>query len=235
MLGINTIISASIGFLIAIIMAICIERFGGAIGGIITSVPTTILPTTYIFFSDTSKTKLQQAESLFAGPIGIFATNLFFLPVWKIVPKKLEKRMKNVPITLLTLVLSLIAWFVSAIFMTWLEGIINQRGIPILAFSFIVMLICVVVGFVLCWSLPPTPKGKNPVKWYIHVIRGMAAFLCICCTSLLNSSGLGIFAGAFSGFPAIFSTSIVSVSLAQGAAVSTGAVGPMIIGGCAYV
>lgn len=45
--------------------------------------------------------------------------------------------------------------------------------------------------------------------------------------------GLGLFAGAFSGFPAIFSTTMVSVSLAQGASVSTGAVGPMIIGGCA--
>ena len=95
------------------------------------------------------------------------------------------------------------------------------------------MFICVVVGVFLCWSLPPTPKGKNHVKWYIHIIRGLAAFLCICCTSILNSSGLGLFAGAFSGFPAIFSTSIVSVSLAQGASVSTGAVGPMIIGGCA--
>lgn len=233
MLGVKAIVSASIGFLIAIIMAICIERFGGAVGGIISSVPTTILPTTYVFFSDVSKTNYQQAESLFAAPIGILATNLFFLPVWKIIPGKLEKRMKNVPLTLFTLLVSLIAWFVSALFMTWLETVSSEAGFPIWLFSIIVMLVCVVVGTILCWSLPPTPKGKNRVKWYIHCIRGMAAFLCICCTSLLNSSGWDIFAGAFSGFPAIFSTSIVSVSLAQGASVSTGAVGPMIIGGCA--
>ena len=41
------------------------------------------------------------------------------------------------------------------------------------------MFICVIVGVFLCWSLPPTPKGKNHVKWYIHIIRGLAAFLCI--------------------------------------------------------
>lgn len=233
MLGTKAIISASVGFVIAIVMAICIERFGGAVGGIISSVPTTILPTTYVFFSDSSKNNIEQSESLFAAPIGIFATNLFFLPVWKILPAKLEKRMKNVTLTLFTLFISLVAWFVSAVFMTWLETVVSNAGIPIWAFSIVVMLICVVVGTILCWSLPPTPKGKNHVKWYIHCIRGLAAFLCICCTSLLNSSGLGLFAGAFSGFPAIFSTSIVSVSLAQGASVSTGAVGPMIIGGCA--
>ena len=233
MLGTKALVSASVGFVIAIVMAICIEQFGGAIGGIISSVPTTILPTTYVFFSDTTKTTEEQSNSLFAGPIGIFATNLFFLPVWKILPGKLEKRMKNVPLTFFTLLISLITWFVSAIFMTWLETVVSTLGVPIWLFSLIVMFICVVVGVFLCWSLPPTPKGKNHVKWYIHIIRGLAAFLCICCTSILNSSGLGLFAGAFSGFPAIFSTSIVSVSLAQGASVSTGAVGPMIIGGCA--
>ena len=100
-------------------------------------------------------------------------------------------------------------------------------------FSIIIMLICVVVGFMLCWSLAPTPKGHHKVEWYTHLLRGLTAALCICVTSWLSSSGLGLFAGAFSGFPAIFSTSIVSVSLAQGASVSTGAVGPMIIGGCA--
>ena len=233
MLGTKALVSASVGFVIAIVMAICIEQFGGAIGGIISSVPTTILPTTYVFFSDTTKTTEEQSNSLFAGPIGIFATNLFFLPVWKILPGKLEKRMKNVPLTFFTLLISLITWFVSAIFMTWLETVVSTLGVPIWLFSLIVMFICVIVGVFLRWSLPPTPKGENHVKSYIHIIRGLAAFLCICCTSILNSSGLGLFAGAFSGFPAIFSTSIVSVSLAQGASVSTGAVGPMIIGGCA--
>ena len=95
------------------------------------------------------------------------------------------------------------------------------------------MIVCAVAGFVLCWSLPPTPKGKNHVAWYTHCLRGLTSAICIIITNFLTSSGWGLFAGAFAGFPAIFSTSIVSVSLAQGAAVSTGAVGPMIIGGCA--
>ena len=64
-------ISGSVGFVIAIVMAICIERCGGAIGGIISSVPTTILPTSYVFLTEAGRTRLQQAESLFADPIGM--------------------------------------------------------------------------------------------------------------------------------------------------------------------
>ena len=141
--------------------------------------------------------------------------------------------MNNTRVTFVTLVVSIIAWFIAAVFVSWLEEVTAKIGMKIWTFSIIVMLICAVVGFILCWSLAPTPKGNHKVKWYTHLLRGLTAALCICVTSWLSSSGLGLFAGAFSGFPAIFSTSIVSVSLAQGASVSTGAVGPMIIGGCA--
>ena len=64
-------ISGSIGFIIAIVMAICIERCGGAIGGVISSVPTTILPTSYVFLTEAGQTPLEQSESLFAAPIGM--------------------------------------------------------------------------------------------------------------------------------------------------------------------
>ena len=66
----KTIVSGSVGFLIAIVVAICIEKCGGAIGGIISSVPTTIVPTSYVILTQTGVTKQQQAESLFAAPIG---------------------------------------------------------------------------------------------------------------------------------------------------------------------
>lgn len=65
------VISGSIGFIIAIVMAICIERCGGAIGGVISSVPTTILPTSYVFLTEAGQTPLEQSESLFAAPIGM--------------------------------------------------------------------------------------------------------------------------------------------------------------------
>ena len=64
-------ISGSVGFIIAIVVAICIEQCGGAIGGIITSMPTTILPTSYVFLTEAGRTPLEQSESLFAAPIGI--------------------------------------------------------------------------------------------------------------------------------------------------------------------
>ena len=166
--------------------------------------------------------------------IGILATNLIFLPIWKILPMKMRRRYSNVVVTWLTLLVSLVAWFVAAFIVTWLESYTSQLGIPLWVYSICIMLICVFVGIILCWSLPPTPKGKNKVSVATHLLRGLACMCCIFVSRWLSSSGLGMFAGAFSGFPAIFSTSIVSVSLAQGASVATGAVGPMIIGGCAY-
>ena len=147
---------------------------------------------------------------------------------------KMRRRYSNVVVTWLTLLVSLVAWFVAAFIVTWLESYTSQLGIPLWVYSICIMLICVFVGIILCWSLPPTPKGKNKVSVATHLLRGLACMCCIFVSSWLSSSGLGMFAGAFSGFPAIFSTSIVSVSLAQGASVATGAVGPMIIGGCAY-
>ena len=66
----KAIVSGSAGFVIAIVVAICIERCGGAIGGIIVSIPTTVVPTSYIFLTDNGKTRVEQAASLFATPIG---------------------------------------------------------------------------------------------------------------------------------------------------------------------
>ena len=67
----KAVLSGTVGFVIAIVVAIAIERCGGAIGGIIVSVPTTIVPTSYVLLTESGKTKLEHAESLFAAPIGI--------------------------------------------------------------------------------------------------------------------------------------------------------------------
>ena len=145
----------------------------------------------------------------------------------------MEKRFSNTAVTFITLFISFVVWFAAALLTTWLETVVSARGVHIWLFSLIIMVGCAGGGARLCWALPPTPKGTKRVEWYIHCLRGLAAMFCIFISNWLSSSGLGLFAGAFSGFPAIFSTSIVSVSLTQGASVSTGAVGPMIIGGCA--
>lgn len=138
MFWVKTLVSASVGFLIAIIVAICIEKCGGAIGGVISSVPTTIVPTSYVFLTDSGRTATEQVESLFAAPIGIIATNLVFLPVWKILPSRLEKRMKNSTVVFYTLVVSLVMWFVAAILVTWIHELTAKQGMQLWAFSLLV-------------------------------------------------------------------------------------------------
>ena len=98
-------------------------------------------------------------------------------------------------------------------------------------FCFALLLFTVCCGVALCWRLPPTPAGKNKVKWYVHLARGFVASLAIFASGVLSQSGSGVAAGAVSTFPAMFITTMVSVSLAQGTDVSTGAIGPLLLGG----
>ena len=74
----KTGLTSCVGFVIAVVVAICIEHCGGAVGGIIASVPTTIVPTSYIFLSDEGVSKEVHAQSLFSSPIGRFHNSVLF-------------------------------------------------------------------------------------------------------------------------------------------------------------
>lgn len=50
-------------------------------------------------------------------------------------------------------------------------------------------------------------------------------------SGVLSQTDAGAVAGTLTTFPAVFLTTMVSVSLAQGADVVTGAIGPLMIGG----
>ena len=132
---------------------------------------------------------------------------------------------------LVTTLLSLVVWFVGAVVMVLLQQGAAKIGMSMYAFGACVLLVTISCGVCLSWSLPPTPAGKNKVKWYVHLARGFVASLAIFASGVLSQSGSGVAAGAVSTFPAMFITTMVSVSLAQGADVSTGAIGPLLLGG----
>ena len=217
--------------MMAILFACLIERFGGATGGIIASFPTTIIPAVYIIMDDSSQPLQNRIDSTMASVIGMFCTNILFMPTWKIFPPYFPKKWSNGMSVTVMLILSLIVWFVSAIVLTLFQQWMATFGVSMFTFCCCLLVFTVLCGVALCWRLPPTPAGKNKVKWYVHFLRGLVASLAIFVSGVLSQTGSGVAAGAISTFPAMFITTIVSVSIAQGADVSTGAIGPLLLGG----
>jgi hypothetical protein len=80
----------------------------------------------------------------------------------------------------------------------------------------------------------PAPAGSRPVRPIVYFFRGLAAAAAvgtaILITSLNPSAG-----GLVTSFPAIFSTTMVSVWLSQGRAVTGGSVAPMMLGSTSVV
>lgn len=217
--------------MMAIAFAYLIETFGGATGGIIASFPTTIIPAVYIILEDSTQPLQTRFDSTMASIIGMFCTNILFMPTWKYLPPYFPKQWSNgISVTVMTLV-SLVIWFVSVVVVTLFQQWLSSFGVTMFVFCFALLLFTVLCGVALCWHLPPTPAGKNKVKWYVHLARGFVASLAIFASGVLSQSGSGVAAGAVSTFPAMFITTMVSVSLAQGADVSTGAIGPLLLGG----
>ena len=215
----------------AIAVAFLIEKYGGAVGSVIGTVPSTIIPAIFTILSDETKSVSDRADSALACVFGVFATNVCFMPIWKVLPPKLPKKWSNGLSVLVSSVVSLIVWFIAAIAVILLQGVLEKVGMSMLVYSLLLVILTCLIGGFLCWDLPPTPAGKNFVKWYIHLARGIVAAAAIFVSGILSQTDAGIAAGAASTFPAIFLTTMVSVSLAQGADVSTGAIGPMILGG----
>ena len=76
---------------VAILVTLAIERFGGRLGGILGTIPTTIVPASWgLWFGGQMGTDGQKAfeMALFAAPAGM-ALNALFLGLWRILPQRL--------------------------------------------------------------------------------------------------------------------------------------------------
>jgi len=90
-----------------------------------------------------------------------------------------------------------------------------------------------ILGPVLIFLSPAqAPAGKQKVKAWHLVMRGILASLAIF-TSLMLTLVDDTAAGMATGFPAVFSTTMISLWLSQDSSVPLGAVGPLIVGSSA--
>ena len=209
---------------VAILATVVIERLGGKLGGILATIPTTIVPASFGFwFLSSQPTEFENA--LWSVPAGMLL-NAAFLHSWHWMPQMITVTHRWLKLCLIV-TCSLSLWMVLA----FTSVLILERLIdfmPIVGFS--TLLIQVVYGCFASRSHRPAIKGKRQVGVIALLARGVMAATAIAAASLIIALGHPVLAGVASVFPAIFLTIMVSVWISQGEGFPATAVGPMMLG-----
>lgn len=211
--------------LVAILVTVAIEKFGGFIGGVLGTVPSTIIPAAagvYALEGDDSLT-----ASMSVVPIGMLINGVF-LGVWIILPKYIASDRLKLPITVVS---SLLTWAILALLSLIIAREVTDDTISEMTLGTIGLVLLAILAIMFNLSNRAAPKGLNKVPIIILSIRGIAAGLAIAACLVLAEIGLPFVAGLASAFPAIFLTSMVALWLSQGPQVPQGAAAPMMLGG----
>lgn len=221
----SILISAVLAGVVATAVTVAIEKWGGLIGGLLGTAPSTIVPAGIGMYLAGGQEAL--ASSMSVVPLGMLL-NALFLGAWLVLPRWFETASRPL---LFTTVGALGLWVAMGMTMLWtVENVLNEhlseRRLAVVGFC----LLFVVVA--LFNARPqPAPKGSKSVSKQVLLARGVMAALAIGVAVWLSGLGKPLLAGLASVFPAIFLTSMVALWLAQGPTVPRGAAGPMMLGG----
>ena len=219
--------SASFAALVAVGVTVAIERWGGVVGGLLGTLPTTIVPAS-IGFTQQAADQQALVNALCATPPGMLL-NVGFLWLWRVLPRRIAIRATFPRVTLL-LTLTLSAWGgFATVFVLGMDRL-GSVGISMPILGGAAALLMLIAGILACSRRPPAPSAKRAVRGAVLISRGLLAGAAIgVAVWMVNVAG-PIAAGVASVFPAIFLTTMVSLSLAHGDRVQVGAVGPMMLG-----
>ncbi len=211
--------SALFAGLVATLVTIAIEKWGGIIGGVLGTVHTTIIPAAvgmYVAGDDLG-------IALSIVPLGMLLNGIFLL-CWVIFPRKFNTSL------LATTIISLTIWTIIGTLLVKVSesllDIIKDWHLGLIGF-----IILAILGVIFNWKPRPSPVGNNKVPVKVLLVRGIAAAIAIGICVWLAGLGLPLLAGLASVFPAIFLTSMVALWISQGNDVPIGAAGPMMLGG----
>ncbi|MFM8872738.1 MAG: hypothetical protein ACKOJI_05185 [Phycisphaerales bacterium] len=212
---------------VAILATLAVERLGGRTGGILSSIPTTIVPAA-IGLWDGGADPERFRRSMAFVPVGI-VLNAGYLLLWRVVPARVGMLTRR-HLLAWTVVVSLGAWFAAA----FLVSVAHEWVAPTVDTALWIGAAAAAAGLSLAIAanrVPhPAPAGRRRVGPLVLAARGVAAGLAIGVAVALSRSGLPIASSMAAVFPAIFTTIMVATWLSQGAQVPTGAVGPMMLG-----
>lgn len=213
---------------IAITITVVIEKLGGKKGGLLGSLPSTIVPATMGIYASAPDIEAFQ-EAMYITPAGMLVNGLF-LYLWIVVPPRVPALGTHARLGI-CVTINLIAWMIMAVLLVQLVSVLQIWGITLLTISIILMLMLGIFGILACSRNPPAPKGKRKVSVIALLFRGLLAGAAIGIAVLLSEHGGAMLAGIAAVFPAIFLTTMCALWISQGETVGAGAAGPMMLGG----
>ena len=221
------LISGLIAGVAAILVTASIERWGGLHGGVLATVPSTIVPAAVgIWLAIGSQSEFRAAMGIV--PIGLIL-NAGFLYLWRVVPSLIPEWRFGFRLTTITIA-TLATWGAAAAVSMIGFSYLTSLGIDPFSIGVVALFFGLVIGFIATMKHRPTPRGQNKVGLFTLLMRGVAASASIGIAVWLSSLGNPLASGVMSIFPAIFTTSMVALWLSQGEAVPAGAIGPMMFG-----
>ncbi len=217
---------AAFAGLVAIGATVAVERFGGRLGGVIGTLPTTIVPASLGFAAASTSSELRDTLSMV--PLGL-TLDAGFLWLWRVLPARLPAGALALRLATLT-ALTLGAWCVGAVALVLGTDALLARGVSAPLIGVAASGLLLGLGLALCRDLPPAPKGTRRVGALTLAARGVFAATAIGAALWLAEVAGPVAGGVASVFPAIFLTAMVSLWLSQGEAVPVGAIGPIVLG-----
>ena len=216
------LMSAVFAGLVAIAVTVAIERWGGVIGGILGTLPTTIVPAAIGMYLAGGQDALQTSLSLV--PFWMVLNSLF-VGSWVLYPR-LRQDVKLFEMAMV----SLVTWAFLAILLSLCLDFAIIRY-PRFLIGLLGMFVLITLGIWMTWRPTDAPRGSRSVSHGVLLSRGIGAAMAIGIAVYLSGLGMPLIAGLASVFPAIFLTTMVGLWISQGPEVPTGAAGPMMLGG----
>ena len=213
--------------LVAILVTVLIERFGGVVGGALGTVPTTIVPAVAGMAATQGEREL--LDSLSVVPAGMLI-NAIFLSVWIYLPQ-VTASMSSKRSLAITTFTALLTWALFGMATILCIGELSDSGAGPRTIGMIGITLTATFGMMLGWNPGESPKGSREVSKPVLLARGLMAATAIGASVWVAGLGYPLLAGLASVFPAIFLTSMVSLWISQGPSVPRGAAAPMLLGG----
>ncbi len=213
--------------LVAIMVTVLIERYGGVVGGALGTVPTTIVPAVAGMAAAQDGADLM--DSLSVVPAGMLI-NAIFLSVWIYLPSRTREMSAGRSLAVTT-VTALIVWALFGMMAILCIGKASGSGMGARAIATLGVALTAIFGTYLGWSPGESPRGSRDVSKPVLLARGVMAASAIGFSVWVAGLGYPLIAGLASVFPAIFLTSMVALWISQGPSVPRGAAAPMLLGG----
>lgn len=214
--------------LVAVGATRAIERWGSTLGGVLATLPTTIVPASIGIASQTLMDGRFPA-AMAAIPFGM-ALNAGFLAIWATAPSWLPARVGGRRRLALLLGVSLSAWGLGAAGLAVALPYAAGHPIGLLAAAIAMNTLIAAGGWTVSAGVGRPTAAAQSVPAAALVGRGLLAAGAVATAVLLSAWASPTIAAMAAVFPAIFLTTMVSLWLSQGEAVPTRAAGPMMLG-----